>query len=406
MKKACSRSIALLVCLALFLLAGCGSSGGGTTDTAGNTASTAAATVTPAAQAPATATAAPAAETPAANTDAAEVVETITLVGSNGSPTNDIGSIYFKYWCDQIEELSGGTIKVDCYLGGTLAATNEEFDFVKSGSVDFILLLPFQAADEMALVQFPIMGMGGDDLSYYLEFGTEVITGDPDTSAAIEAQGKAAGVKILGVNAQSPSAIVSRKPFESISELFNLTLGCLGPTDVPKAQGFTTFVTTTGSDMYDSLSRGVFDCISSGYAMVYSNALYEVAPYVGVYPGGGTALYYTFNYEKWASLTEAQQAIITQAMENTQAFAIELLYDYMTEAEAAMAESGATVFRLSQEDGEHMIGINALSYAVSMRRYAETQGVSEAAEKVLAVYERYFDIDLSRERCEEVLGYS
>ena len=75
-------------------------------------------------------------------------------------------------------------------------------------------------------------------------------------------------------------------------------------------------VTLTSAEFYESLQRGVVDCIPSAVDFVVNFKLYEVAKYIVkavVYQGSSWALW--VNLDKWNSISAGDQKIMLEVAE-------------------------------------------------------------------------------------------
>lgn len=74
-----------------------------------------------------------------AASDAGE--QTFTLkVGDNWSETHPMAAAMDNVFKNQIEEKSGGTLKIDTYHNGTLGAEGELWDGVRNGSIEIAIV--------------------------------------------------------------------------------------------------------------------------------------------------------------------------------------------------------------------------------------------------------------------------
>lgn len=320
------------------------------------------------------------------------VGEPIKLVMACGFGTNDLESITLNYLCDYVEEHTGGTVTFERYLGGTLCILPEEFSMMTSGAIDIIALLPDMALNSFPYINFPQMAEGSQeaaiDLFNYLVFENE------ETSALIQEQAETNNVKILGTSPAGLYAFASTKPAESLADLAGLKMGCTGTQEKYNRIGLTT-VSTNSSDIYDSLSRGIYDCTAMGLTAVVNNKWYEVAPYCVLMEGYQAAPHYVMNLDSWNKLSEEQQAVFMEAAEKTCEYACELYAQSVASGADVIEEAGGMVNYFSEEDTTAFVKSFTTDYIAAARTAAENLGCQEGMEIILAAACEHLGMDLS-----------
>ena len=327
MKKLLSLSLAAAMLLAV--LAGCGGDG---------------------AQSPAPeGSSAPSASTPAEGGDTTATIDPLDILFSSTFQEVETGGQIIQYFVDKAAELSGGAITVDVSWGGTLFPSTDELDGVASGAVNMIALGHMPHLNTLTYVAFPGFAPGGTQAA--LDYFNTLIFDDPETSAIIQGQAESLGIKYLNVIAGGANAFCAKYAF---TDLASLVAGssAFGNFDAAIFESLGFQVTAVAPpDCYDALTRGLIDATQMGFAPMVSMSWYEPAPYWaldGTYTAGN---FFTVNLDWWNGLTTAQQDIIQQAADETEAYSATLYDDAIaTDIEKVETETGNAFVEFSQED--------------------------------------------------------
>lgn len=304
------------------------------------------------------------AEKSAVSADDGTVIE---LVAANSFSTNDMGSLVFAYWCDKVEELSGGTIHITQHLGGTLCSMPEEFNLMTSGSVDMICVLPDLLTNQIPLAAYALEA--GDSQKEIVDIYNDLLLNNPETAPLIQAQAEAAGAVILGTQAGGINAACATKDFSSFEDLSKMKFGAQRDPDLFASIGMNN-VSADPTTAYDSLSRGVYDATILGFSSgIIAGKYYEVAPYVGILGGYSVANHFMMNLNTWNSLTEEQQGWISQAALDASAYSVELSDKGNEEGKDLIVESGGTLFELG-DDAFELYFVNKVSIVADTLRVA------------------------------------
>ncbi|MGN1002128.1 MAG: TRAP transporter substrate-binding protein [Oscillospiraceae bacterium] len=331
MKK---RALALTVilALALTLFAGCG--GGGTGSTAGQSGS-------PAASGGQTDKEQP------ANQPAADPV-TLTLSIGNGVNSDN----YYKYnaFCEKVAELSGGSLVIELYPGGTLASDADALTAVMNGDVDFCHLTAgaaLKAIKDLAVLEVPgAFGYAGqDDTTSFIEFEAKL----HDTVASIFAD---YGIKYIAFNASAQAVIVcNSKLITTPSDMECLTMRTSGTWLGQMLEGWGAATVSMGiGDLATGLERNTVSGTLTAYGACTGNKLYEVAPYVTFMSQVNGISSLVMNMDTWNSLTAEQQGWLDEAAAHYLQFGQEYMAGYYAEAVAEMEAGGATLYFLTPEE--------------------------------------------------------
>ena len=216
-----------------------------------------------------------------------------------------------KWFAREVEERSGGKIKVRMFFGGTLGKSNEILDLVSKGAVDmgsvvqgyFTSNLPFAAMTN----SLPMTFFDGEAA---MRAGMKMDAENPNQIAEYERN----NIKPL-VNRYLPNyKLICTKPIRTVADFEGTKIRTFG-NYMPKmfAALKATPVNVLPVEMYEALKRGSMDCSYLTYPFFVVFKLQEVAPYViDVKLGGINAYFLAMNKRKFDSLPQNTQDLLVQ----------------------------------------------------------------------------------------------
>jgi TRAP-type transport system periplasmic protein len=238
-----------------------------------------------------------------ANTVPAQSGKARELTFSTYTPPTHHVSKAMTQFCKDVEQETGGQIKVTLYPSGTLTKSEQILDGIIKGISDFgytcvsynpgreplfdafDLPIPVDTCEKMSKVM----------LAAYKKFQPKEFS----------------QLKMLGFLNMAASGISSNKPINKFSDLKGQLIRCT-PGDVPmiKAIGATP-VAMPMPQAYEALQRGVADGNTADYASYLTYKLGEVCKIHVEYFFRNTGAWFGMNLKTYNSLTPAQQKILT-----------------------------------------------------------------------------------------------
>lgn len=319
--------------------------------------------------------------TPASGGDNAEPV-TITI--ANYDQTNSFTVQCLEAFIDYATEASGGSIQFQTHYGATLCGMSEEYDYVKSGAVDMVALLPPICMSELPYI-YAVNNVSDDqdvvNYTNWLWFENE------ETAAIVDKYCTAAGVVLLGSLDAGSAVLCTKYEAQSYDDMKSGTLGLARDFDVFQALGLNP-VNVDTTEAYDSLSRGVCDAYSYPPSSYYANKIYEVAPYclnLGIYGNSNT---YVFNLEKWNSLSAEQQQILRDALAAAQEFSIQGNIDSVEQAKSV----ASGWYDLSEEEALATAEMMETAVSTQLLAASDLLGTTEDMLTILEAKEEYTGI--------------
>lgn len=293
-------------------LAGCGLKSPETTTTA-------AATEAAATEAATTAAAETTAEAAKDSAATAEVPDAsgdpeVTLVYAEVNPLDTIVGQTDTAFKEKVEELSGGSIKVDLQASGVLGAEADVLDAMlgHSGTVDMARLsassLTNYGATKAGLLALPYIFSSRE---HFWNFAKS----DVAQEFLSETEDLGLGIKGLTYGEEGFRHFFTVKPVNSMEDLKGMKLRVSSdPVMVGTVESFGANATVVAfTELYSALQTGVVDGAEQPIANYKSNAFPEVAPNL-ILDGHQLGLIeIVITNDAWDNLTEAQQACVTAA---------------------------------------------------------------------------------------------
>lgn len=293
-------------------LAGCGLKSPETTTTA-------AATEAAATEAATTAAAETTAEAAKDSTATAEVPDAsgdpeVTLVYAEVNPLDTIVGQTDTAFKEKVEELSGGSIKVDLQASGVLGAEADVLDAMlgHSGTVDMARLsassLTNYGATKAGLLALPYIFSSRE---HFWNFAKS----DVAQEFLSETEDLGLGIKGLTYGEEGFRHFFTVKPVNSMEDLKGMKLRVSSdPVMVGTVESFGANATVVAfTELYSALQTGVVDGAEQPIANYKSNAFPEVAPNL-ILDGHQLGLIeIVITNDAWDKLTEAQQVCVTAA---------------------------------------------------------------------------------------------
>ena len=293
-------------------LAGCGLKSPETTTTAAATEAAA----TEAATTAAAETTAEAAKDSAATADVPDASgdPEVTLVCAEVNPLDTIVGQTDTAFKEKVEELSGGSIKIDLQASGVLGAEADVLDAMlgHSGTVDMARLsassLTNYGATKAGLLALPYVFSSRE---HFWNFAKS----DVAQEFLSETEDLGLGIKGLTYGEEGFRHFFTVNPVNGLEDLKGLKLRVSSdPVMVGTVESFGANATVVAfTELYSALQTGVVDGAEQPIANYKSNAFPEVAPNL-ILDGHQLGLIeIVITNDAWDQLTEAQQACVTAA---------------------------------------------------------------------------------------------
>jgi TRAP-type C4-dicarboxylate transport system substrate-binding protein len=253
---------------------------------------------------------------------------------AHGLPAEGMTGLQYNEFAVAVEELSGGKMKIDQRVGGTLLTDTETLDAVRAGTVDFIHSMgSFVSGTVTDISPMTIAGYyGGDDWQGFAERIHDVVE-------SIYADH---GIKYLGALAQGYSVIAnSSKRISAPDDVKGMTFRASGTwlSKTVEAWGGAATVISL-ADLADAFNRKTVDGVMTGWNIIAPFKIYEVAEYITTttISEGFAAL--LMNADRWNEMNADEQALLEYAGRFFEIRSMELANEFMVSYRKEIEDSG------------------------------------------------------------------
>lgn len=269
-------------------------------------------------QAPAATEAAPAAEAPADAPAAANDPE-ITLIFTANASSNDWHGKAMSVFAEEVEKLSGGSVKCDVFPDSTLYSSENEWDAINQGQ--------FAGGADIAYISFQTLSTQ-PGLEWCEMIGTAYFWSDIDhmVNTLNGEVGQNVYAKIAAATNVTPinamylgSRVVNtrNKEINSYADMNGVLLRMPGSEawqNLGRALGAEP-TAMAFSEVYTALQTGAIDGQDNPLPSDWNAGFYEVAKYFAITNHVVDSILPCINTETWNSLTPAQQEAVKGAFE-------------------------------------------------------------------------------------------
>jgi len=306
--------------------------------------------------------------------------ETITLRFAHQNPDTGISTkTCIEPWFKQIEEATGGKVKIQPFYGETLAKGKDMWNATKMGITDMAWafhgywpnMTPVTDVISLPAMSFTTAEKGSEVLWKMFEKTPEI-------------QNEFKDVKVLLFYTSAPYTLVTtKKQVNALDDLKGLKLRMTGgpPTEMVTALGGVPMLIPM-PDSYLSLQKGVIDGMGAPWEAVHVWRFYEVVKYYTEVPFPAVYFSIIMNKKKWDGLPkDVQDAIMSVSGEAGSKFWGKNFFDIMkVEAMKKLEEVGQTgnVTELSAAERQKWIDQGAKPVWDKWVAGMEKQGVANA----------------------------
>lgn len=242
------------------------------------------------------------------------VAPEVTLVYAEVNPLDTIVGQTGTAFKEKVEELSGGTIKIDMQAAGVLGSENDVLDTMLGGggTIDMSRISAFAltsyGGEKSKLLSVPYTFV---DRDHFWNFATS----DLAPEFLLEPYENGSGVRGLFYGEEGFRHFFTVDPVNKMEDLKGMKLRVSNdPIMNGMVQGLGASPTVVSfGELYSALQTGVVDGAEQPIANYKSNAFQETAPNLILDGHTLGAIQVVITDEAWEGLTEEQQNIITEA---------------------------------------------------------------------------------------------
>ena len=344
-------------------------------------------------EAPAT-TAAPAAteaakETEAAGSEAAtqaaeaaggeKVGPDITLVMAEVNPLDTIVGQTDTAFKEKVEELSGGSIKIDLQASGVLGSENDVLDtMLGGGDIDMSRISAFAltsyGGQKSMLLSIPYTFVSRE---HFWNFATSPLAEE----FLLEPQENGAGVRGLFYGEEGFRHFFTVKEIHGLEDLKGMKLRVSNDpimNGMVEGLGASPTVVSFG-ELYSALQTGVVDGAENGYPGYDSNKFYEVAPYYLLDAHTFSPGIILMAEAQWNKLSPEDQAILLEAGKKASEWNKAAIEEEEKALRTSLEGKGVTIIECPPED------IAAAQEACKSVWAGYTEGIEDLLQKIVDI---------------------
>jgi len=276
------------------------------------------------------------------------------------SPDDTVTQLYAEMFADEVNRLSGGSMKIQVYPNSVVGGDRELLESCKDGDIPFVVQNTAPQVTfmpDIAVFDMPVLFDSIADVRRAVDNPVFL-----QRISKVYAQG---GYELLGYADQGFRVMTTNKPVQRLSDFGGQKIRTmenpyhlqfwkqLGANPTPM----------TFSEVYIGLQQGTIDAQENPYEVVVSNKLYEQQHYV-VETNHLPHLISLIVSEKFmAQLSAEQQTIIRQAAETAKAYARQQSDERIASRIAIIEQSGTSIIALSPQMKAEMRQLSAPVYS-------------------------------------------
>ena len=251
-------------------------------------------------------------------------------------------------WAEEVEARSNGKIKISMFPGGTLTKAAQTYEAVETGVADIGMSVFAYTRGRFPLLEGLDLPLGYPDGKTATKIANEMVKKyQPE---------ELSGVHVLYLHAHGPGILASREKTETVSDMSRLKIRATGlSAKIVSALGGTP-VSMSQGDTYESLQKGVVDATFCPIETLKGWKQGEVIDYVVDTKAIGytTSMFTVMNKDKWNSLPEDLQALMTEVSEEWIAKQGEAWDESDRQGEEFVRELGKEFISLSSDENRKL----------------------------------------------------
>lgn len=270
------------------------------------------------------------------------------MVTPEGSPSY----IYAKRFAEEVNNLSGGKIKIDINTEGKLGTDREMLqNILKDGNIDLIVQTTPPQVDFM-----PKLSVFDMPMVYTDENELRRVINNDEFYEKISDVYKNGGYKLLGFSDPLFRQLTTNKQIQNIEDFEGIRIRTIQNKNHEEFWRLlgAILVPLPFSEIYSSIQLGYIDSADNPYENIIALKLYEQQKYLVRTKHLPHLVNLITSNKYYNSLTSAEKAILEQAAANATAYVREGAEKSLEEREKYLMDKGMTILELSDETKQEM----------------------------------------------------
>ena len=265
---------------------------------------------------------------------------------ATASPEDTVTQIYAEKFAEEVDRLSGGSIKIQVYANSTLGGDRELLESCKDGDIPFVVQNTAPQVTfmpDLAIFDVPCAFENLDECREVLD--------DPEFSTLISGVYEKGGYQLLGVADQGFRIMSTNKPVKGIGDFKGQKIRTM---ENPFHLAFWKSIGANPTPMsfaevYIGLQQHTIDAQENPYEVIVSNRLYEQQDYVVETNHLPHLITLIMNDEFFKGMPEENQRILKEAAATATEYARQASDDRIADRVKTIEDSGTEILKIDEE---------------------------------------------------------
>ena len=275
---------------------------------------------------------------------------------ATASPEDTVTQIYAEKFAEEVDRLSGGSIKIQVYANSTLGGDRELLESCKDGDIPFVVQNTAPQVTfmpDLAIFDVPCAFENLDECREVLD--------DPEFSSLISSVYEKGGYQLLGVADQGFRIMSTNKPVKGIGDFKGQKIRTM---ENPFHLAFWKSIGANPTPMsfaevYIGLQQHTIDAQENPYEVIVSNRLYEQQDYVVETNHLPHLITLIMNDEFFKGMPEENQRILKEAAATATEYARQASDDRIADRVKTIEDSGTQILKIDEETYKAIVDASA-----------------------------------------------
>ena len=265
---------------------------------------------------------------------------------ATASPEDTVTQIYAEKFAEEVDRLSGGSIKIQVYANSTLGGDRELLESCKDGDIPFVVQNTAPQVTfmpDLAIFDVPCAFENLDECREVLD--------DGEFSSLISNVYENGGYQLLGIADQGFRVMSTNKPVKGIGDFKGQKIRTM---ENPFHLAFWKSIGANPTPMsfaevYIGLQQHTIDAQENPYEVIVSNRLYEQQDYVVETNHLPHLITLIMNDEFFKGMPEENQRILKEAAATATEYARQASDDRIADRVKTIEDSGTEILKIDEE---------------------------------------------------------
>ena len=265
---------------------------------------------------------------------------------ATASPEDTVTQIYAEKFAEEVDRLSGGSIKIQVYANSTLGGDRELLESCKDGDIPFVVQNTAPQVTfmpDLAIFDVPCAFENLDECREVLD--------DAEFSSLVSKVYEDGGYQLLGIADQGFRVMSTNKPVKGIGDFKGQKIRTM---ENPFHLAFWKSIGANPTPMsfaevYIGLQQHTIDAQENPYEVIVSNRLYEQQDYVVETNHLPHLITLIMNDEFFKGMPEENQRILKEAAATATEYARQASDDRIADRVKTIEESGTEILKIDEK---------------------------------------------------------